>query len=540
MNKKKLIIFALIFGNSFFPLQADTSDILDELQNDVSFIEEETLIPERQPTPDEVVPRLILINAHQILQEQIFCRTNKLNNRSLLDYSVFLQQKVNTYNYCNVLGVHLFWNQMSRMNFNEDSTNICSYLAITNPNLLEKIQDSIAIIQQAFPEFNIDPINIISLFKNMTVQQRRAGFMVHGEKNLGCSNFQFLFPIYYLERNFFLTSAEQKAIEAELGTNESQDEFADDHLIADQFGLGDTRLYYDYYLCGCGGKDFGIRLGAFTTLPTAVAFKKGLKGSFFKANPLQPTFSFTDLFDQANKEMTDQVMQKFLFQILDHVSANLIQSPLGNGGHVGLGGHMKSQTPLHIFFKRPWAEKIVMKSFLSLEYLFPAQEKRFFVERSNVDLFNALGLNKSNDDILNKIATDPAYAQSVLTLLEQQFVDNFYPFVFNTTVYPGFIFRWCTRFFYEGKKWGWDLGSDLWVSGPEKLCNIKKNDPTINIDVKKATKPVAWQSKILGSIFYTAKRCKHDWIFSLNGDYALSSSGIGKDFTVSLNIETNF
>lgn len=521
-------------------LHADDSDILDELQDTNAFIQEETQIPERQPTPDEIVPRLILINAQQILQEQLFCRTNRLNTRSLLDLSVFLQQKVDTYNYCRVFGAHLFWNQTSRMNFNEDNTNICSFLGITNPNLLEKIQDSVTIIQQVFPAFNIDPINILLLFKNATIQQRRIGFMFHGQKDYGRANFRFYFPVYYLEHNFFLTKAEQKAIEAELGTNESQDEFADNHLIADEIGLGDTRFYLDFYLCGCGKEDFGIRLGALATIPTAFPFKKGLKGSYFPTCPTQPTFDFGALFDQANKEMTDKVMQKFLFQVLDHLSANLIQRPLGNGGHVGLGGLMKSQTPLHIFIKRPWTEKIIMKSFLSLEYLLPAEEKRFYVEKNTVDAFNALGLNKSNDDILNRIAEDPAYAQAVLTLLQDQFVDTLYPFVFKTRVHPGFIFRWCTRFFYEGKKWGADIGSDLWVSGPEKLCNIQKNDPTLNLDIAKARKPVAWQSKVIGSIFYTAKRKCRDWIFSLNGDYTISSSGIGKDFTVTLNVETNF
>lgn len=519
-------------------------DILDEL-NDDSFLESSIEEEVRQVNPADVVSPLIIIGVQNLLEKSLFCHTNPLNTRNILDLPTFLPQKVDTYCYNTTFGASLFWNKTDRMHFTGSSHSMCSYLSVFGDNVLEKIQDSVDEIKKFIPDFDIDPINILILFQNMTVQERKLGFMFHFEQDFKCAHFMALLPLYYVERNFFLTPQEQDAIESELGVleTESQNQFAEEHLISDKLGFGDMRLMLDVDIMGNDQSNrdcLCLRVGALTTLPTAVAFKKGLKGTFFRKDIPRPTFSFADLFDKANITATTAVMQKFLFQALDHLSANLLDAQLGNGGHVGLGAFTKTVTPLRIFIKRPWAENIYFKSFLSLEYLFAANEERFYIQGNDVPEFTALGLNRPTDDILNQIAMDPAYAQAVLDFLDVQFVDALFPFVFKTKVNPGVVFRWTSRIYYEGCLWGFYVGSDLWVQGKEKLRNVQKCAVPLTIDIPKATKPVAYQSKILGSIFYTKKTECRDWIFGLTFDNTIMKSGIGDDFTISLNIEANF
>ena len=545
LHSKKLCLSLLFIALAYQPLVFSEFDIFDELIENNDFLESPADPTARQVNPQDVAAPLIIVGIQNLLEKPLFCHTNSLNTRNLVDFSIFLPQKVGTYCYDSTFGAQLFWNKTSRMNFTGSSDSLCSYLSIFGDNALELIQDSVDEIKEFFPDFAIEPINILILFQNMTVEERKLGFMFHFEQQIKRFNFMAIAPIYYVERNFFLTPQEQDAIESELGVleTESQMAFAERHLISDKLGLGDTRLTFDVDLTSnpeCPINCLGMRIGLLATLPTASAFKKGLKGTYFRKDVPRPTFSFASLFDASNIEATTAVMQQFLFQALDHLSANLLDPQLGNGGHLGIGGLMRSVTPLRVFIKRPWAHDIYFKSYLSLEYLCAAKEQRFYVEPTPMPEFTALGLNRPTAVILENIATDPLYAQAVVDFLDVQFVDYLFPFVFDTKVNPGVVFRWTSRIYYEGMLWGFYIGSDLWLQGKEKLHHIKKGTVPPAVDLGKATRPVAYQSKVLGSVFYTKKTPCHDWIFGLSFDNTVMNSGIGNDFTISLNIEANF
>ncbi|MDR3550999.1 MAG: hypothetical protein P4L31_06305, partial [Candidatus Babeliales bacterium] len=125
--------------------------------------------------------------------------------------------------------------------------------------------------------------------------------------------------------------------------------------------------------------------------------------------------------------------------------------------------------------------------------------------------------------------------------LNIQMVDRLYPYVLPTLVFPGVVVHWIGKSCYEAKNWGGALGVDLWMQGPEKYKSIKScNVPLSSFNLETATAPIQFQAKGLGNVFFKAHRPNHVWILSLNGDYSFVSSGIGKDFTLTADVELNF
>lgn len=471
-----------------------------------------------------------------ILKQDFYLHTNELNQRSLLDYGLFLPDKFYAHPWH--IGGHFFFNQTTRDNFTRKSTAICSYLAIFNETLLQEIQKRIMAIDQNAP---VDLPGILPLFANATVQERRTGFMLHGMRRWGDYRFRFLFPFYYIESNLFLTPEEIDDIQAELGISDPTDDmkFARNNLIADKVGFGDLRLNFDFPLSA--SPNMTTKLGVQVTVPTAFALKSGLYGSTFKKRCRGPVLDFCEIFRQiaANDiPALEATAQAFGQAALEQFNANLIEIPLGNGGHFGLGMYMRSKTPLNALISRPWADNVSIRSRMSLEYLFPRRQDRNFIACGNAG-FDALGLNRSASVIINEAQNDPVYAREVLAFLETRFTDNIFPFSLSTRVRPGLIFRWMTKYMHESDTdWGWYLGTDNWLTTKEKLSDIciPKNFPQ-SLNLKIAQKPFAYQFGVLGSLFW--KR-PHNLLVALNGQYNFGSVGIGDDFLLSISIEKTF
>ncbi len=517
----------LIAGDDFFDFFDTDADLASHLVcNPIS----------PNTTPADVVNFLIDdLDALCILQQDFYLRTNELNQRSLLDYGIFLPQKF----YCSPweVGAHLFYNQTTRDNYTRTSTQLCSYLAIFQETLLQELQRRIEDLDPP-----VDVRAIVPLFRNMTVQERRTGFMIHGMRRWGPYRFRFLFPFYYNESNFFLTPEELDVIQAQLGiTDPAEDmDFARKHLIADKFGFGDLRLNFDFPLARTGG--VRTKLGLQATLPTAWALKKGLYGSSFCKLCRGPILDFCKIFDLAIEEgdfeAVQQIIEPFALAGLDHFAANLVDTPMGNGGHFGLGAYIRSKTPLSTIINRPWAEHIMMRSRISVEYLFPKTQRRYFIEACDQLRFAALGLDRPTNVIREQVDEDPFYARTVLAFLEKQFTDKIFPFALPVKVRPGIIFRWMTKYMYEAQRWGYFVGTDTWLTTKEHLSDIRipRGFPEL-LNRKIARKPFGYQVGIMGNLFW---KLEHNWMLSLNGEYNFASTGIGHDFVLTLNFEHVF
>ncbi|MFC1842735.1 hypothetical protein ACFLYU_03705 [Candidatus Dependentiae bacterium] len=557
--KKFLQVFFILFLFSISNFSiADESDGLGDFD---IFADDNTLVGDfldnnefeitRQSTPEGILEILIdIVKADRILQEDIFLRTNRLNKRSLLDNSLFLMDK--DYCYGNwILGVSLFFDQTSRMHFTkpcstgkrkqkyEIASCIKSYLALTSPTLFCVIKDLESEIKELLPDFDIDCIRALCLFKNATAQERSAGLFFSFMGKIRKFNFRFKAPFYYKIRNFFLTDEERKAISREFGESDEKEgmKFARRHIISDQLGLGDLRFDFDYPVyAGCRvGRDLEVRLGMFSTIPTNVAVVKGLYGNCFKPICCRPSISFLDIFDMLQHDNTRQqaitIAKNFALNALNGISSLLLDSSLGNNRHFGLGFMSKTKIPFRSIFNRSWLGNVFYRGKLSLEYLFSAKEYRWFVEKNDVIAAQFAVRDFEDED----------KAAENLAFLETMFTDKFYPFVYKSKVYPGFIFTWVAKLAYESKRWGIHLGWDAWAQTREKIDEIcAKKGQLASLDVEKARRPWAFQWTLLGSVFFKTERRKSNLYVGLNAEKTVSSRGIGRPFKVTLSFERNF
>lgn len=547
-----LLLYILI---SSIPCHAMKDFDFDDFLNDETT---ENFLRDNTPTtsdfcdPKIITPALVEFGLIPVLEENFYLRTNELTQRSLLDYPIFLPRRWT--NYTGTYGFDIFWNKTNRMFFSQSSSNLSSYLNIGPSILLDSLSNSFAKISELFPNIPFAPERIFPLFRNFTVEQRRIGLMFHAEKRVKKVFFYLFTPIYYIERNMFASEVEQEALTLVFGRldQKSQDTFAKNHLISDKFGLGDTRVSVDFQI-----KDselWGFNLGFFMTLPTAFTFTKDIEGSTFHKTACQTPIDILDLVckgtsnDQEEKNAAFQEALCFAYKVLDNLAANILETPLGNGGHVGLGVALQTDSYLHNFIKRPWANAINYRSRVSLEYLCPNVSKtRYFLPKDRSACFEALGLNQTESIIRDQAQNDENYATAVLNFFDQQITQEFFPPAFKVKVHPGFIFRSTSKAFHEGDNWYFALGNDFWLQSKEELNHFEPaaGCKTCKIDadaykLHAAQKPVAYQGKVWGTVAYKVLRNDVDWVLSFNIDQTYLKSGIGADYTIALGFDAHF
>lgn len=484
------------------------------------------------PTPPVAVNLLYQLGIISFLEtEYFYLQTNSLNKRNVLDLPVFVEpcdQRPGT------VGVHLFFNKTDRNYFTENSSSVSSYLALQKQSTLDKLD----IINQnvrnilMVNDFTVNIAQMFSLFSNFTVEQREAGFMFNGGYNNNCWCLQAFLPLYYLERNYFVTEQEQQEIKRVLGDSNDMN-FAREHLISDKFGFGDLRVDIGYDICDTC--KIATQAGPFFDFPTNCAWKKGIIGSSFIKNCQRPELNVLLLLQQDEGTVQpeqQQAFQDFALGAIDQLSANLLEASLGNGRHMGIGGFVKTRTNLGPFINMAWADPITFNSHVFLEYFLPAKTKRCFISQKDVAGFAAFSFESP---------TTEEAAQAVV-FLEQQFIDLFYPFVFYAKSWPGFVFKWTTEGAIKYKRWRIAAGSDMWMRSAEKLTGIQRDifSTPLPLLVDKATAPFAYQSKVFGSVAYKVKRMSYDFSMGLLFDTTVNSIGIGRDYTVSLHFEANF
>ena len=496
----------------------------------------------RQSIPPETIIRILLDtigedNLTRILTQDFFIRTNQLVRRSPLDQPLF---EPNRCGYIGnwVIGTHIFARKTARSNFTANSTKISSYLALQEPTLIETLQMSIDQLQGLFPN-PIDVKKIFDLFENMTVEERQGGFMFHLKRKWRRAKFRLLVPIYYFERNFFLNDQERKEVEAEFGVlePEEQEHFQKAHFISDKLGLGDTRAELDFKIIK--KPSFTIRGGIQTTIPTAFTLAREFKGTDFPEPCSFPTFDFDELFNlasddndqpsDADKEQAFNLLSDFILGALDRLAANLIEAKLGNDSHFGFGIYMRSKAPLSAFIAHPLAKRFTFANRISIEYLAPAHDTRFFINKINPKEFEGRDFEDTNK------------AEENLTFLEEKFVERIFLRAFKVRIQPGVIFRWTSRLCYQGKIWGFNVGTDWWVQDKEKFREIDAPLEALKeIDIQKAKGLFAWQSKLFGGIVGKIKKPRRTWFLSLNADANVNSRGIGHNYGISFNFEATF
>jgi hypothetical protein len=561
--KKNVLMLAVVLPLTapHFTTMCTTNDddfeaIFNGLGSDAEFDEMNLPDIDKGYSPEKTVQILVDMNIVEILKQPFFLRTNPLNKRNVLDLPMAALEK--RYKHKDwVLGSSLFYNETNRCYFSQHCDAITSYLGLTQDGFLNALD--VAAKKAATlvaNDFSFDPLDAIMLLKNGTISERQAGLMMFGEKQLHAWTLSWKLPFYYLERNYWLTQEEQDALEDAYGasTAEQRDYLQKHHLVADKIGFGDFRLSCDTQLFASNDDRFDCRVGGQITIPTAFALAQGIMGNHFVQCSRQQNLDFKNMTgyhldeiltmaapapgDEAekNQEKAFSILKDLGIRALNGVSAQLLEAPLGNSGHLGIGGYYKTLIPLSVFIKRRWAQRFMYKGGMFLEYLVPKTEQRMFVQRVDIDALDSRDYNDESEQ----------GSFDNMVFLEEQIIDKLFPFVYNATVHPGIIFRWTGTLSLESYHWLFNLGTDTWIRTQEVLTNIRppfegqENPIAPNLKTEQARRLLGYQWKGLASLGYKVQRKKHTWILSLDGDYTFSQSGIGSDYTISLNLELDF
>ena len=513
---------------------------------------------ERTATKAAALVILQNLGVTNLFQENFFFRSNVIRTRSLLDYPWNWPWRHDKGK--KAVFVDLFYNQTTRAFFNEHSSNICTYLALTQEGFLNQLEIILnklkALLEGETPQnpsTAIDTnqiLDLLNLFSTFTVQERRLGLMLGGKKTIDCWTITAMAPWYYLERNHYVdprVEANLRALSEDIfgkpknveelhAAERRQHELQDAYLISDKFGIGDTRIYVDYPIIK--KPNLTTRLGLLTTLPTAFAWKKGLKGSHLHLIKTRPQVDILQLVEDGleaanGAPFTNTQPLNLAFAVLENLGAMLLDTPMGNGGHFGLGFFLRNRSPLTTFIKQKWAADVTSRTFISFEYLFPATEWRSFRVPVEEALFNAVDFTDNSSQ---------AVINANYALLVNQVTNRLIPYALQARVHPGIVFRWSSQMFYEGCDWfGFSVGSDTYVRNKEKLRHVDGSIATKRIiDQYHARHPLAYQAKVAGSIFFKINKPDKFWTISLFADYTYMYRGIGADFTLTLNTDVSF
>ena len=149
-----------------------------------------------------ILTNLNALDFINIIKTPFYIKTNPINKDSLENNVSIINKKVLSKNGFD-LNLSFFWNQTNAAFFTSDSNTINSYLKITDDGIIEKIK---SIAEIASGSINIP--SIASTLGQFKVQERRIGTMFKSSIIYPNWILEISLPMYYLERNFYLTPEE--------------------------------------------------------------------------------------------------------------------------------------------------------------------------------------------------------------------------------------------------------------------------------------------------------------------------------------------
>jgi hypothetical protein len=491
--------------------------------------------------PCGTLDQFFTLEINEAIQKNIYIRSNSVLDRSVLDLPIFqLRAKCQAgpYNF----SAFPFYNQTGKMFFSRTSSSLDSYIDFGQEGFIGTI---IKIIQEKAKQanFQIEDINeILPLFTKIKLQERRAGGCFTFDFLKDCWSFRAAMPLYYLERNFFLTNAEIDAIsqapyirDLSAGANDvSVRNLLMRHLVSDKITfLGDVRLQalYEAPLNEC----VTLRLGGLVTLPTAFPLKKGIMGGpfckskkfntvdteriMFLACKLITQLVDTGSANPVDKEQLKDILNDLAFNVLDSLSAKVVEMPLSNGFNLG-----------PIFeFEYNFDNRLQFLSQFFVKGFLPRKEVRFFIDKLNPN------------DFINSVPPDctPEKARAIYAFYSQVLTDSLYLSPFKVKVYPGIIFQNTSLLRYTVGCANLFFGYDFWWQAKERI-KFYEEKPKQPILFRQALNPSIMQQKIFGGFSVSTPYCSGELSLGLRGDLTVFSKGIGKDFSLAFELGYSF
>lgn len=528
-------LFTIITCASSTTSDQSTSDTDSEFESifdtitreDIEAIEHyrRSLPPEQQQpclTDQDIIKLLVQVGAPAALQGRLYKKSNPIVIRSLLDLPSLLFLDDQTENF--TFSGKIFYNQDREVILTDNSTRLASYLNVNMPDFLQQLE---------LEDFGIDVPDIFPLLANVRLEERRIGFMFSFCRRWDTVKLRIAFPFYYLEHNFFLNEEELSQIQdsplfSEFTPTRSDAEDAEaffrEHLVSDKIGFGDMRINALYHTLETPCSD--LWLGGLLTLPSARTVACGFIGGCFRKPLGQPRFDLRApliaFFCQNDPQQAFDLALNLGIKAVDALTANLANTSLGNNGHVGIGPFLQ-----HVWYLTPDARLV---SNGSVEYQFSAPERRFFIVRVNPYEFAERDFN------------DPNQATSNINFLNRQLINTLFPFVAETRVRPGPLVKFSTALVFDPPNYTIELGYDFWWQGHERVKLKPTHHRLPPLDIARGLKPSAYQNKFFGKIIryvQTQGGC-YDWHIGLCSDITFSQKGIGRDFTVAIDLGVDF
>ncbi len=208
----------------------------------------------------------------------------------------------------------------------------------------------------------------------------------------------------------------------------------------------------------------------------------------------------------------------------------MLDQKLGNNGHAGLGVVFRGRTLMSAFLDEyDWAYNLSFNPRLSFQYYTPSTETRFFACRQDKAVCDALDFESTEQ------------AEANFRFIQDELVEKFFPYALCARIQPGPSVRWLNRVCYSGEFWEFNIGTDFWIQGREKIKSIRANQKLVDcLDVCNAIKPFTGQSKIYLGLGMKRIREDHTILFSINAEGTWWSEAIGSDYTATLLLEANF
>jgi hypothetical protein len=238
---------------------------------------------------------------------------------------------------------------------------------------------------------------------------------------------------------------------------------------------------------------------------------------------------------QQNEAMA--IARNYLLGILDRFAANVLDDPLGNGGHFGIGVCAITQSPIYCLPLDWPVQEIYWQNRMSLEYLWPRWQRRFYIRQNNPE------------DFSSRDFYDPDQAADNLLFLQNEIIERVNLLAIKTNVTPGFILRFTSMLAYDDSHWSSRLGANLWVQKGEQIsgkklgpCTVTTQDQLNSLDMCKVRAPLALQLKIFGELTYSFQIGRDDktvWTIGVNGDITALKRGIGRDYTIGFVVEAS-
>jgi len=471
-----------------------------------------------------------------LLQNEIYLHTYPIVMRSLLDMPSLT---ASSRGICgSSVSVHAFYDQTSREFFTKNSSILNSYINLADEGIIAGLEQIFDNMNECFSFHEMDFTRMLSLFDPMKLQERRVGLMVglfHEGKRLYISARA---PLYYLEHNFYLSHDEIKNLtnnaadaaffETEAGQEdmspvEDLENFFREHLISDRLGFGDLELT-------ALGKVYAGRRTAFYAgvqlhVPTATTFKDGLFGANFNPDAPTPNLNLNLLVDMAcnvveDVDKTNVVLSQikedvtnYIVATLDRLSTVLIDRPLGNGGHFGVGPEIAFHHDINSSFS--------LDGYAVARYYVPHVRNRFFLVQKNLADFD-------------RSFMDVADLEANLDFFSQQLTNTFFPQRARAQVKPGWLFNLRQSLDYHDKHIFGGVGFDFWYQMAEKLGTVTSLTGDTLVISKGIVSYPSYQGKIYSSLGYKGKKGCYDWDAVFTNEFVMFNSGIGRDFTLSL------